>query len=106
MSRTGAAIAATAKDAAAALKDFSQNSEYVAAVGLNNIATLTTRGAISLSSSTHLPPSASSLAVKPVTMPPGREKLATRPLPTGSATVAKTIGIVRVCCNSAAVVGV
>ena len=28
------------------------------------------------------------------------------PLPTGSVTVAKTIGMVRVCCSSAAVVGV
>src|SRR5215831_8624749 len=59
-----------------------------------------------LSRSSHLPPSASSLAVKPVTLPPGRGKLADKPLPTGSATVAKTIGMVRVCCSSAVVVGV
>ena len=44
--------------------------------------------------------------LKPVTLPPGREKLATKPLPTGSATIAKTMGMVRVCCSSAAVVGV
>jgi len=42
-------------------------------------------------------------AVKPVMLPPGRGKLATKPLPTGSATVAKTIGMVRVCCSSAVV---
>src|SRR5262249_45882604 len=48
-------------------------------------------------SSSHLPPSASSLTAKPVTLPPGRGKLAIKPLPTGSATVAKTIGMVRVC---------
>ena len=44
--------------------------------------------------------------VKPVTLPPGRGKLATKPLPTGSETIAKTMGMVRVCCSSAAVVGV
>src|SRR5215471_4347902 len=95
-SRTGAAIASTAKEGAAALKELSQNSAYVAAAGLNTIVTLATRGAISLSSSSHLPPSASSLTAKPVTLPPGRGKLATKPLPTGSATVAKTIGMLRV----------
>ena len=44
--------------------------------------------------------------MKPVTLPPGRGKLATKPLPTGSETVAKMMGMVRVCCSSAAVVGV
>ena len=44
--------------------------------------------------------------VKPVTLPPGRGRLATKPLPTGSATFAKMMGMVRVCCSSAAVVGV
>src|SRR2546425_2330816 len=47
-----------------------------------------------------------SKTTKPVTLPPGRGKLATKPEPTGSATVAKTMGMVRVCCRSAAVVGV
>ena len=46
-----------------------------------------------------------SILVKPVTLPPGRGKLATKPLPTGSATIAKMMGMVRVCCSSAAVVG-
>ena len=41
-----------------------------------------------------------------MTLPPGRGKLATKPLPTGSATFAKMMGMVRVCCSSAAVVGV
>ena len=44
--------------------------------------------------------------LKPVTLPPGCAKLATKPLPTGSATVANTMGMVRVCCISARVVGV
>ena len=47
-----------------------------------------------------------SILVKPVTLPPGREKLATKPLATGSDTVAKMMGMVRVSCSSAAVVGV
>src|SRR5262249_45795236 len=42
----------------------------------------------------------------PVALPPGRARLATKPLPTGSATIAKTIGMMRVSCNRAAVVGV
>ena len=41
-----------------------------------------------------------------MTLPPGRGKLATKPLPTGSETAAKTMGMVRVCCSSAAVAGV
>ena len=53
-------------------------------------------GAISESSSSHLPPRVASKTPKPVTFPPGRSSRATRPLATGSATPAKTIGIVRV----------
>src|SRR5262249_49224521 len=53
-------------------------------------------GAISESSSSHLPPSVASKLAKPVTFPPGRSSRATMPLATGSATFAKTIGIVRV----------
>src|SRR5262249_44349795 len=41
---------------------------------------------------------------KPVTFPPGRGKLATKPLPIGSATSAKTIGMVRVSCSMVAVI--
>jgi hypothetical protein len=72
---------------------------------LNRKAARLTRGEISLSSSSHLPGSVGSIMVKPVTLPPGYGKLATRPLPTGSATTAKMIGV-RVCCSSDAVVGV
>ena len=50
-------------------------------------------GAISLSSSGHFPPNVGSLEVNPVIMPPGRARLATKPLPTGSETLTKTIGI-------------
>ena len=42
--------------------------------------------------------------VKPVALPPGRAKLATKPAPTGSVTTTNTIGTVRVaCCNGATV---
>jgi hypothetical protein len=61
----------------------------------------TTAGAISLSSSGHLPPKVGSLDVNPVIEPPGRAKLATKPLPIGSETFTKTIGIVRVSSASA-----
>src|SRR5262245_45716047 len=47
-----------------------------------------------------------STALNPVTLPPGRGKLATMPLPTGSDTFPKMMGMVRVCCITALVVGV
>src|SRR5262249_5098893 len=93
LSPTGAAIASTATEAAA-LKGFSQYSAYVAVAGLNSIATRATRGAISLSSSINLPAIVGSETLKPVTLPPGCGKLATKPLPTGSLTFAKMIGMV------------
>src|SRR5262249_45619591 len=39
-------------------------------------------------------------------LPPGRARLCTKPCPTGSDTLTKTIGMVRVCCRSAATAGV
>ena len=53
-------------------------------------------GAISKSSSSHLPPTEASYPAKPVVFPPGRLSDATMPLATGSPALAKTIGIVRV----------
>jgi len=53
-------------------------------------------GAISESSSSHLPASEASKAAKPVTFPLGRSSLATMRWATGSLTFAKTIGIVGV----------
>src|SRR5262249_52986439 len=49
---------------------------------------------------------AASTLMNPVTLPPGRARLATKPSPTGSPTSANTIGIVRVCRYTAAVAGV
>src|SRR5262245_60057481 len=101
-----AGIASTEKEGAAALRGASQYSAYGADTGWNNIATRATRGATPLSSSSHLPAIVGSVKMKPVTLPPGRAKLATKPLPIGSATIAKTIGMVRVCCSSTLVGGV
>ena len=63
-------------------------------------------GAISESSSSHLPPRVASKVSKPVTFPLGRSSRATMPLATGSPTPAKTIGIVRVSRWAAVVAGV
>src|SRR5215510_9357262 len=107
VSRTGAVIASTARDEAAVLIGFKKNSAaYGAVSGLNKTATRATRGAISFKSCSHFVGIVGSMLVKPVTLPPGSGKLATKPLPTGSETLTNTIGIVRVCCSSAAVVGV
>ena len=38
--------------------------------------------------------------MKPVTLPPGRARLSTKPAPTGSATIVNTIGTVRVACSN------
>jgi hypothetical protein len=67
-----------------------------AASGLNIIAARLSPGAISESSSSHLPPSEASKPAKPVVFPLGRSSRATTPLATGSFKFAKTIGIVRV----------
>jgi hypothetical protein len=53
-----------------------------------------TRGAISFSKSNNFPFSPYSLEEKPVVLPPGRARLSTRPLPTGSGATANTIGTV------------
>src|SRR6516164_4487349 len=51
-------------------------------------------GAISESSSSHLPPKVGSKMAKPVMFPPGWLSRGTMPLATGSPRLAKTIGIV------------
>jgi hypothetical protein len=65
-----------------------------------------TAGAISLSASSHLLPMLNSKAVKPVSRPPGRARLGTKPLPTGSVTSTKTIGSVPLTGSSPAITGV
>ena len=73
-----------------------------ATVGSRRTATRVTLGAICLSSSSHLPLMPYSRFANPVALPPGRARLATKPLPTGSATAANTIGTVRVACCTGA----
>src|SRR5262249_48683539 len=68
--------------------------------GIANTATRVTWGAISLSSSSHLPLMPNSNIIKPVTLPPGRARLSTKPAPTGSGVPVNTIGTVRVACSS------
>jgi hypothetical protein len=60
-----------------------------------------THGAISLSSSSHFPAKPNSEVINPVVLPPGRARLATRPPPTGSVTLANTIGTLLVALCSA-----
>ena len=63
-------------------------------------------GAISESSSSHLPTREASALPKPVTFPPGRLSRGTMPLATGSPSATMTIGIVRVSRWTAAVVAI
>ena len=74
--------------------------------GSRRTAARVTRGAISLSSSSHFPLMRYSKIVKPVALPPGRARLSTKPAPTGSMTTTNTIGTVRVACSSGATVAV
>src|SRR6516225_10116994 len=74
-------------------------------VASRSTATRVTPGAISLISSTHFPANPYSGLVKPVALPPGRARLATKPAPTGSTTCANTIGTVRVACSKGVAAG-
>ena len=51
-----------------------------------------TCGAASFRTASHLPPIEGSKLVNPVTLPPGRARLATKPPPTGSPTATNTTG--------------
>jgi hypothetical protein len=53
-----------------------------------------------------LPASSSDWTDRPVTLPPGRARLATRPLATGSPALANTMGIIAVACLYARACGV
>src|SRR5262245_12491558 len=75
-----------------------------AMVGSRRTATRLTPGAICLSTSSHFPLRPYSNMRKPVALPPGRAKFATKPAPTGSMTTANTIGTVRVACSNGATV--
>src|SRR5262249_8779419 len=63
-------------------------------------------GSISLSSASHFPTIPSSYSIIPVRFPPGRARLATSPEPTGSDTLAKTIGMAPLSRRKAVAAGV
>ena len=74
--------------------------------GTSNSRTAFREEEASRSSSTRLPLSSMLNTDRPVMFPPGRASEATKPEPTGSAVVAKTIGMVCVTRLSAATAGV
>src|ERR1043166_4943936 len=53
-----------------------------------------------LSNSSHFPLRVYSNDMKPISLPPGRARLSTKPAPTGSLAIGKTIGTVRVACSN------
>src|SRR5262245_45454455 len=74
--------------------------------GCQRTATRLTPGTACLSCSRHLPTNSGVRLDNPVTLPPGRARPLTSPLVTGSATPAKTIGMVLVACLAARAAGV
>jgi hypothetical protein len=62
------------------------------------IATRWSRGTTSRKSSSRLPAISACWTDNPVTLPPGRARLAIRPPPTGSIEIAKTMGMTAVAC--------
>src|SRR5216683_2432137 len=73
--------------------------------GCQRTATRLTPGTACLSRSRPLPTSSGPRPVNPVTLPPGRARLVTSPLVTGSPAAAKTMGTVLVACLAARVWG-
>src|SRR5215472_3342214 len=70
--------------------------------GTRTIPACVTRGATCLRSSSHFPLKLYSNSIKPVVLPPGPDRVSTKPSPTGSVTAANTIGKVWVTrCNAA-----
>jgi hypothetical protein len=74
--------------------------------GSQRTAIRSARDTICVSSSKYLPIKSAVLSVTPVMLPPGRARLVTIPLPTGSATNVTTMGMVVVACFAARAAGV
>src|SRR5262245_58742808 len=85
-------------DGAAASIERMKNLDYGDVSGLNMTPTRARPGAISLSSSSHLPPTENSNMLNPVRLPPGRVTFVTKPCSTGSETCTNTTGTVLVAC--------
>jgi hypothetical protein len=71
--------------------------------GFQMIATRVSPGTASLSSPSLFVLSSGERVLRPVTFLPGRARLETKPVLTGSVLLTITIGIVRVCCLTAAI---
>jgi hypothetical protein len=83
--------------------------DWVSAFGLVGLMSRTivpTDGTAAWSNSTSFGPTSTLNMVAPVTLPPGRFRLVTNPICTGSAIVVKTIGIVPVAAFAARAAGV
>src|SRR6266404_4239308 len=92
-SSTGSSVTVSAEAAARA----SLNSRaFTGLAGFQMIATRAARGTASLRISSRLAASSTANRVIPVTLPGGRDKFGTRPVPTGSPTPTNTMGIVLV----------
>jgi hypothetical protein len=86
-----------------------QHGELTTAAGLPILAKIANRlrpGITSRKSSIRLAARSPVWFDRPVTLPPGLARLATRPVPTGSPAVAKTIGMTNVACFAARTGGV
>src|SRR5262245_23936910 len=90
--------ACTPCDGAAASIDRMKNLDCGDVSGLNMTPTRERPGAISLSSSSHLPPTENSNMLNPVRLPPGRVTFVTKPCSSGSETCTNTTGTVLVAC--------
>ena len=77
----------------------------VSAASGHRTATLVSLGTTSLRSCSRLETRSGEKSVRPVMLPPGRAKLATKPSLTGSWLFPMTIGMVRVACCAARIVG-
>src|SRR5882757_8577657 len=64
--------------------------------GSSTMATRASFGTISLNSANRLPERSRTISESPVTLPPGRARLSTSPLPTGSGSATMTMGMVPV----------
>src|SRR6516165_5222527 len=81
---------------AAVVTSFSVDSVLVALAGLTSTVTRAAAGTNSRRRFSRFAPTSAVKKLIPVALPPGRERLATRPSLTGSSLTAKTIGIVEV----------
>ena len=92
--RTGAAIVAMPNSRDPASMERSKYSAWGATSELNIVAERASFGATSFSNPNHLPPIEGSKFVNPMTLPPGRARLATKPRSTGAVICVNTIGSV------------